>query len=318
MALPTFRVLSLCSGAGGLDLGLRLAVRNARTVCWVEWDAAAAGILARRMAEGALDDAPIWSDVRTFDGRRWRGAVDCVVAGFPCQPFSVSGRRRGVEDPRHLWPSIERIIGECEPGWVVLENVPGLLSTRTPDGGWAIAVVVEGLEGMGYRIATGLYTAAEVGAPHRRERLFIVADSNSTRRGEARERRGFDPGQEPQAGGGAVAYSGGERRQGREPARAAAGATGRGDGASLAGVDGRPARAGFPPGPGDHEQWAAILAERPDLAPATEPCVRRVVDGLAGGVDLTRTERLRILGNGVVPQQAARAIADLVGQLADA
>ena len=100
----SFNVLSVCSGTGGLDLGLRLAVPCARTVCYLEREAYAAAVLAARMEEEALDAAPIWTDLRTFDGKPWRGVVDCVLGGYPCQPFSFAGKRAGENDERHLWP----------------------------------------------------------------------------------------------------------------------------------------------------------------------------------------------------------------------
>jgi len=160
--------LSLCSGAGGIDLGLTLALPGYRTVGHVERETYAAALLVVRMEDAALDDAPVWDDVATFDGRPWRGAVDILSAGYPCQPFSLAGKRLGSEDPRHLWPHVARIIGEVEPPFVFLENVSHHLRLGFPE-------VAAGLVGMGYRLAAGLFTAAEVGAPHRRERLFILA-----------------------------------------------------------------------------------------------------------------------------------------------
>ena len=160
--------LSLCSGAGGLDLGLTIAMPGYRTVGHVERETYAAAILVARMEEKALDPAPVWDDVASFDGRPWRGVVDIVTAGYPCQPFSVAGKRRGADDPRHLWPHVARIIGEVEPPFVFLENVAHHLRLGFPE-------VAGGLVGMGYRLAAGLFTAAEVGAPHKRERLFILA-----------------------------------------------------------------------------------------------------------------------------------------------
>ena len=160
--------LSLCSGAGGLDLGLTIAIPGYRTVGHVERETYAAAILVARMEETALDPAPVWDDVASFDGRPWRGAVDIVTAGYPCQPFSVAGKRRGADDPRHLWPHVARIINEVEPPFVFLENVAHHLRLGFPE-------VASGLVCMGYRLAAGLFTAAEVGAPHKRERLFILA-----------------------------------------------------------------------------------------------------------------------------------------------
>jgi DNA (cytosine-5)-methyltransferase 1 len=160
--------LSLCSGAGGLDLGLTIAIPGYRAVGHVERETFAAATLVARMEDASLDQSVVWDDVGTFDGRPWRGAVDIVTAGYPCQPFSVAGRRLGAEDPRHLWPHVARIIGEVEPPFVFLENVAHHLRLGFPE-------VASGLVGMGYRLAAGLFTAAEVGAPHKRERLFILA-----------------------------------------------------------------------------------------------------------------------------------------------
>jgi len=164
--------LSLCSGGAGLDLGLELALGSLRTVCWVEWEAFACEYLATAMEAGCLVQAPLWTDLRTFDGRPWRGVVDCLTAGYPCQPFSVAGKRRGQDDPRHLWPHVRRVIGEVEPSIVFLENVPGHFSP-------GFAQVAADLESMGYEVAAGLFTAEEVGASHRRERLFILAVAQS-------------------------------------------------------------------------------------------------------------------------------------------
>jgi DNA (cytosine-5)-methyltransferase 1 len=160
--------LALCAGVGGLELGIELAVPGYRSVGYVERDAFAAATLVARMEEEALDPAPIWDDLSTFDGRPWRGAVDIVSAGFPCQPFSVAGKGLGVEDERWLWPDVERIIREVQPGWVFLENVPLLVSR----GLWA---VLGGLAVLGYDARWDLFSAKECGAPHGRRRLFLVA-----------------------------------------------------------------------------------------------------------------------------------------------
>ena len=127
MDLRPFTILSLCAGVGGLDLGLRVAQPNARTVCFVEIEAYAAAILATRMEQDALDQAPVWTDLRTFDGTPWRGLVDCITAGYPCQPFSVAGKQLGDKDPRHLWPDVFRVVREIDPPLCFFENVPGHL-----------------------------------------------------------------------------------------------------------------------------------------------------------------------------------------------
>ena len=116
-------VLSLCTGAGGLELGLKLAIPGSRTVCYVEGEAYAASILAARMEDKTLDAAPVWSDVRTFDSKPWRGCVDIITAGYPCQPFSIAGRKKGEQDSRHLWPYIRDIVADLRPRIAFFENV---------------------------------------------------------------------------------------------------------------------------------------------------------------------------------------------------
>ncbi len=293
VATSAVNVLSLCSGYGGLDLGVECATGGAtRTICYVEREASAAAILAARMAEEAMAPAPVWSDLRTFDGRPWRGLVDLVTGGYPCQPFSHAGERLGELDERHLWPDIARVIGEVEPGIVFFENVSGHLTLGFD------AVRAE-LTALGYRVAAGLFSAAEVGASHRRERLFIlgVADTWSE------QLQGFGEGGSTQ---GAVGRGGGttvantddsgwrshEQGSGTEQRALDCGSS---DGVDL-----------FPPGPTDLDAWRRILADRPDLAPATQSGVCGVVDGSA-----SRLDRLRALGNGVVPLVAAYAFVSL-------
>jgi len=250
-----FNILSLCTGGGGLDLGIKLAVPTARVVCCVEHEAYCCEILATRMENKALDDSPVWTDLRTFDGKPWRGVVDCIIGGYPCQPFSVAGKQLGEDDERHLWPDIARIIGEVEPNLCFFENVAGHLSLGAD-------TVFESLERMGYEIAASLFTAAEVGANHKRERLFILANT-----------------QRP-------------RLEGTEPAGKI-----RSNGCSA--EYGLPL---FPPSPGDLESWQKVL----EINPSLEPAICGVADGLAPRVD-----RLRMLGNGVVPLQAAYAFVSL-------
>ena len=172
VAVHTPNVLSLCTGGGGLDLGIKLARPDFRTVCYVEREAFAVSVLVAAMAIGGLDQAPVWSDARTFEGRPWRGIVDCVIGGIPCQPWSYAGSRLGTADERDLWPDACRIIGEVGPGVVFLEEVSGF--TR-----YFHERVGADLRGMGYRTAEGLFSAAEIGAPHERRRFFVLAYSDS-------------------------------------------------------------------------------------------------------------------------------------------
>ena len=296
----TCNVLSLATGAGGLDLGVRLALGNARTVCAVEIEAYACEILAERMEEGRLDDAPIWSDLRSFDGRPWRGVVDLVVGGYPCQPFSLAGKRKGADDPRHLWPHVARVVREVRPGAVFFENVLGHVSL-------GLDLVVRELCEMGFRVEAGVFSAAEVGAPHRRRRVFILGLADSA----------LEPQREPQHAKGSIAR--GDARQGAcrggvrvgeavgDPNRPGLEGWGlRGRICSDERAVGSAGGSVWPPGPDDREGWAAFL----ERWPGAEPAVRRNADGLAARVD-----RLRLCGNGVVPQQAALAFRTLWAKL---
>lgn len=174
--------LALFAGAGGGLLATQHLLGH-RTVCYVEIDAYCIEVLKARIRDGLLDDAPIWDDARTFDGRPWRGCVDLVTAGFPCQPFSVAGRRRGADDERNMWPETIRIIREVGPGWCLLENVPGLLAHEY------YGTILGDLAESGFDVRWKVLSAAEVGAPHRRDRLWIVAHASSNR-WLARDRRG--------------------------------------------------------------------------------------------------------------------------------
>ncbi|WP_072746537.1 DNA cytosine methyltransferase [Oceanicella actignis] len=304
--------LSLCSGAGGLELGLHLALPGYRAVGYVERETYAAATLVARMEDASLDQAVVWDDVASFDGRPWRNAVDIVTAGYPCQPFSVAGKRRGSDDPRHLWPHVARIIGEVVPPFVFLENVAHHLRLGFPE-------VATGLVGMGYRTAAGLFTAAEVGAPHKRERLFILAHREGDELADpARLLRDPLERWEPDRDARPLADPDGERRKQAERGQAQGGRPDRCepdvDDADSAGSQGRGDDTGehagewpsWPPGPGDAEGWRAFLRHAPDL----EPSIRRGADGLAHRVD-----RLRLCGNGVVPLVAAHALRTLAAEL---
>jgi len=167
--------ISLFSGYGGFDLALRLAGIESRTVCYVEWDKYCQSILEARIKDGVLSDAPIWDDVREFDGLPWRGRVDIISASPPCQPYSQAGKLRGSEDDRNLFPDTLRIIGEVQPRRVYLENVPGLL-VRPKDGRPAYAGTVVGeLAALGYDCRWDTVSAQDAGAPHKRARFWLVA-----------------------------------------------------------------------------------------------------------------------------------------------
>ena len=161
--------LALFAGAGGGLLGgHRLGWR---TVCAVERDAYAAQVLAQRQNDGVLPPFPIWSDVCSFDGKPWRGVVDVVSGGFPCQDIAVCGHGAGIEGARSaLWKEMGRIIDEVRPRFAWLENSP-MLITR------GLAVVLGDLAQMGYDAQWCCLSAAECGAPHRRDRIWILANA---------------------------------------------------------------------------------------------------------------------------------------------
>ena len=177
MAIRPITSISFCSGIGGLDLGVSAALAGRlHTLVYVEGEVFCADILAARGREGRICHAPIWSNLLTFDPKPYRGQVDIITAGYPCQPFSQAGKRRGEKDPRHLWPYIASHIDVIRPGFVFCENVPGHLTL-------GFEQVCCDLSAMGYKIEAGIFSAAEVGAPHLRKRLFFLAhaDSNGLR-----------------------------------------------------------------------------------------------------------------------------------------
>jgi len=322
--------LALCAGGGGLELGLSLALGGAyRPICYVEREIFASSGLVSKMEEGRLYQAPVWDDLTTFDGRRWRGCTDLISVGFPCQPFSAAGKRQADTDDRHLWPHVRRVINGTRAPLVFLENVSALVSTRQRDGRPAYMVVRNELERLGYRVAETLVRASDVGAPHRRERLFIlgvadapVADACDDGRGisgtpqhdDRRDARGDILNRCHAAVADAERLSSTGRGDGRGLGRTPS--TGQADGPERErngrAVDGR--IGAFPPGPGDTDAWHAILAERPELAPALEPAVRGMADGVARAME-HRTQRLRLLGNGVIPAQAADAFVKLLDEM---
>ena len=286
----TYNILPVCAGYGGLDLGLKVAIRNLRTVAYVEREAQACAGLAARMQDGTLDAAPIWSDLSTFDGRRFNGLVDCVVSSDPCQPNSVAGSRLGADDDRFLIDQLIRVIDEVRPSRVFRENVTG-----NADG--QLAALIPALERMGYSVAAGIFSAAEVGASHRRERLFIMGDASSAR---LSQRRGSQVQQsrqieKPKRSSGQMADAvcpelEGKRGKLYHSARRKVenGPTTLQSGTRLP---------YFAPGPSD-PRWAEIIEEHPSLKPALCSVDARVAN---------RVDELRAGGNGVCSMAGAIA-----------
>lgn len=238
--LPT--VISFCSGYAGIERGLDLAGIRHRVIAYVEIEAFAIANLVSKMESGQLDPAPIYTDLKTFPSELFRDAVDIITGGYPCQPFSAAGKRLGEKDPRHLWPYIREHIYTIQPARVFLENVEGHISM-------GLSSVISDLEEDGYGATWGIFSAREVGAPHQRKRVYIMADTESQRVQRLR--------------------ASGEQKPGAY-----------GEAELSVCQDQRPQQANWQP----------------------EPRVGRVVDGCADRVD-----RIRLLGNGVVPQTAAKA-----------
>jgi len=168
--MTPLRVLALCAGIGGLELGLHLAEPSSAPVAFVERDDFARTVLASRWP-----GVPISEDVFDFNATPWKGIANVVTAGFPCQPWSLAGRRQGTADERWIWPRIAEIVREVLPYYVFLENVPGLVS----NGG--LEKVLGSLAALGFDAEWGVFSCAALGASHRRERVFVVAHTNSQR-----------------------------------------------------------------------------------------------------------------------------------------
>lgn len=292
---PPRTSISVCSGVGGLDLGLHAAC-GVEPVVYIEREAFAAACLVARMEEADLASAPIWDDVCTFDARPWRGVVDLVAGGTPCQDLSLAGKRAGLDGERsRLFFEHVRIAVECEAPFFFWENVAG--ATR------AVPRVCEYLEERGYRGAWTVVRASDVGAPHQRARVFLLAYSEEFgRRQGGAEAAGQRWGPHAPKRGGSVAHA--------ERPGLALGARFGGDARQEQPAAERGGLPRFPPGPDDRAAWSRIIAVHPELAPAlpAQSRLRGVADGLACGVDRAlRADRLRACGNGVVPAQAAHA-----------
>lgn len=180
MDTPKINHISLCAGYGGIDLGLRRILPSLRNLAYCEIEIFPICNLVSKIESGQLDEAPIFTNLKTFNAKPFRGMVDILSGGFPCQPFSHAGKQKGTDDPRHLFPDIERIILECDPGIIFLENVEGIISSKYAgeEDTSVLKYVLERLEKMGYRSTAGIFSAEEIGAPHRRKRVFIAGVRN--------------------------------------------------------------------------------------------------------------------------------------------
>ena len=178
--------LALFAGAGGGILGGHLL--GWRTVCAVEWEPYPACVLAARQNDKILPPFPIWDDVQTFDGKPWRGIVDVVSGGFPCQDISAAGKGAGIEGSRSgMWKHMARIIDEVRPRFAFVENSPMLV-------GRGAAMVIGDLTEVGYDCEWCIVSASDCGAPHKRDRFWLVAHSGSEGREQHQHNRNIDAG----------------------------------------------------------------------------------------------------------------------------
>lgn len=302
------RIGSLCSGYGGLEMAVREVFGG--ELAW--WSDVAPG--AVRTMEHREPGAPNLGDVKAVD---WSSVepVDLVAAGYPCQPFSNAGKRRGIDDERHLWPYVAGALRVLRPRLVVLENVAAHLRR-------GFHAVLGDLAALGYDAAWTTLRACDIGAPHRRDRVFVFAvdpdrPAADARCGGLREHAGFErrpdatDGREPP-----VADADGQRFKGPQP-------EGRPDlppGSDIA-LDWRE----FEPAV---RRWESVLG-RPAPAPSVlgprggvkvsprfGEWLMGLPDGWVSGVPgLTINEQLKLIGNGVVPLQAATALRYLAGIL---
>ena len=295
--LPT--VIAFCAGYGGIERGLDLAGFEHRVIAYVEIEAFAIANLVNKMEAGKLPPAPIYTDLKTFPAELFRDRVDLITGGYPCQPFSSAGQRKGTDDPRHLWPFIRRHIETIKPARCFFENVEGHISL-------GLSTVISDLEEDGYRATWGIFSAAEVGAPHQRKRVYILGDSKHYGSSSSAIRKSFDE-------------TSHNNTQGQEPSGKFTGTSQPDCGRDLPAnsyladpddqrLEGRLQRSELdqirrqkqevrcPSKCSNRGSWNGHSAWPP------EPELGRVVNGCTDRVD-----RIRMLGNGVVPQTAAKA-----------
>jgi len=287
--------LALFAGAGGGILGGKML--GWRTVCAVEWEPYPASVLCARQNDGFLPPFPIWDDVQTFDGKPWRGIVDVVSGGFPCQDISAAGKGEGIDGKRSgMWGEMARIIYEVQPRFVFVENSP-MLTSR------GLGRVLADLATMGFDAQWGVLGAADVGANHQRDRIWIVAKQmgNAYNNGQiaTKIRKSINEGSNnskawPQQTG---KFEGSSKQYAQMANTSNEGLQRHGNkGINDKGIEQEGfARIGVI---GRCRNWWQI-----------EPNVDRVVDGLA-----TRVDRIKAIGNGQVPLCAATAWMILTGQ----
>tara|TARA_Y100001973_G_scaffold87300_1_gene131114 strand:+ start:2049 stop:2948 length:900 start_codon:yes stop_codon:yes gene_type:complete len=298
------RELALFAGAGGGILGGRLL--GWRTVCAVESNAYAASVLLARQNDGTFPPFPIWDDVLTFDGRPWRGLVEVISGGFPCQDISVAGRGEGIDGEKSgLWSEFARIIREVRPRFVFVENSPALTYR-------GLGIVLGDLASMGFDAEWCVLGAHNVQAPHKRDRIWILArdadskgKSNESEYAKESRLRRVDP---DVADTQCVQLRNESRRRRRSSRKGSPKSTDNGVEEPMADTDrAQRERRQLPSG---------TRAEHTDACSpgwwATEPDVGRVAHGVAA-----RVHRLTAIGNGQVPAVAELAWRILMDRISE-
>jgi DNA (cytosine-5)-methyltransferase 1 len=161
---------SLFSGIGGFDLASEWMGWD--NVFQVEWDSYCQKVLAKN-----FPNVKRYGDIKEFDGTKYRGLIDIISGGFPCQPFSVAGKQKGESDDRHLWPEMLRVIRDIQPAWVVGENVPGIIAMELEN-------ICIALESENYQVQPFIIPSASIGAWDKRDRIWIIAHNNAKRNGQ--------------------------------------------------------------------------------------------------------------------------------------
>jgi DNA (cytosine-5)-methyltransferase 1 len=311
----------LFAGAGGGILADLLLGHNPIGACEIE--PYPRDVLLARQRDGILPAFPIWDDVCTLDGTPWRGTVDILCGGFPCQDISAAGKGAGITGERSgLWKEYARLIGEMRPRFVFAENSP-LLRTR------GLGVVLEDLASLGYNARWGVLGARDVGAPHKRDRMWVLAYANNSgkhrfdelrddkKRSQESEKWKGVKGAEFSEKGSGMAYTMHAGLQGGEYARGSDSQGRQESDGSTSQCGGLwwhtdPADISNPVLPrqkgGGERTWLRgnISQEQKCRQSTTEPLVGRVANGVANRVD-----RLKAIGNGQVPQCAAMAFSIL-------
>lgn len=282
------KVLDLFSGIGGFSLGLERA--GFETVAFCEIDP-----FCRKVLNKHWPDVPIHEDIKELDGEQFRGTVELVCGGFPCQPFSVAGKQRGADDDRALWPEMLRVIREVQPTWVIGENVIGFE-------GMALDQCVFDLESHGFSVQVFDIPACGVGAVHRRHRLWIIGNAN--KKGEPDESVNATTPEQLGEQSTANTDSSQLRKQSGRSCWSSGEKTTQsefyGNQWISANTDGERSQGQRPNG--DQERWQKQDKRTPRLRYGatlgwpTEPPVCGANDGVPNRVD-----RLRALGNAVVP-----------------